>query len=605
MPEGTLAINGEDGKVWLGDQQNKPVLVASTQSQDIQFDRTRSESVAATLTATNVQTAIEQLANGLNAQTGISRVDDIGNSFDGVKTNFPLRINGIPYEPPTAYSLLVHLEGVFQTPGDSYVVSGDQINFYEPPKTGQLIFITAQSDPAQLSDEVALIPTAYITPGMLDRNYLPTTGGVMTDSIQLPSRLAGAPSLTPIGEPATGIYMNPLGVGVSFQGVSQLFVDAGGVKIEGNSLSIPVGNPSQRPPGTNGMTRIDTTTEQLEFFINGSWKAIQTGLSSAPSTAILDNLTSQFNGSLKTFTLRRNGAAYSVSRAADLLIFLNGNNQTPDTDFTISGSSITFLVAPPANTEWFGLGLAAAYTVGSVSEDAITSRELAPNLQVSLADGNFNTLALNFTQNLGTGLYRDPARNSLGVNIDGTTSLAISKTSIKIPNTFTVSRRTSPELGEVAFNRDLNQLELFDGSWKGILSSDVKVNTLQVEDLGIPNLPLTATTLENVIAALSANSDDVTFVVDLMGSTAVLVKGRGVSSVTKLATGTLRVEFTTPAPDINYVANYTVNDSAFVKAVVGEELSSRTTSSMVIKMGNSNDGALRDFPYVAGRIKFL
>ena len=70
----------------------------------------------------------------------------------------------------------------------------------------------------------------------------------------------------------------------------------------------------------------------------------------------LDALT--FNGSTTTFNLVIGSTAVTPSTAASLLIMLNGVVQRPDVAYTVSGSTITFSVAPATTDTFFGVYLA-------------------------------------------------------------------------------------------------------------------------------------------------------------------------------------------------------------------------------------------------------
>jgi alpha-tubulin suppressor-like RCC1 family protein len=73
------------------------------------------------------------------------KLDNISNQFDGITQNFGMRINALPYSIGTFgnnQSILVErnciftLNGVFQTPQESFVVDGSRIRFSNPPKPG-------------------------------------------------------------------------------------------------------------------------------------------------------------------------------------------------------------------------------------------------------------------------------------------------------------------------------------------------------------------------------------------------------------------------------------------------------------------------------------
>ena len=74
--------------------------------------------------------------------------------------------------------------------------------------------------------------------------------------------------------------------------------------------------------------------------------------------AKLDALT--FNGSTTTFNLTSSSAAVTPANANSLLISLNGVIQEPGVAYTVSGSQITFTVAPASTDTFFGVHLTGA-----------------------------------------------------------------------------------------------------------------------------------------------------------------------------------------------------------------------------------------------------
>jgi hypothetical protein len=70
---------------------------------------------------------------------------------------------------------------------------------------------------------------------------------------------------------------------------------------------------------------------------------------------LLDNISSQFNGTTNTFQLRVNGTPVS-SDISSLNYFLSvgGVLQNPIAAYTISGSNVVFTEAPLANAEFSG-----------------------------------------------------------------------------------------------------------------------------------------------------------------------------------------------------------------------------------------------------------
>ena len=69
----------------------------------------------------------------------------------------------------------------------------------------------------------------------------------------------------------------------------------------------------------------------------------------------LDDISSGFDGSDTTHTMQVNSTNVSVGDVNQILLSLGGVRQKPGTDFTVSGSTLTFTTAPAANTSFFAI----------------------------------------------------------------------------------------------------------------------------------------------------------------------------------------------------------------------------------------------------------
>jgi hypothetical protein len=69
----------------------------------------------------------------------------------------------------------------------------------------------------------------------------------------------------------------------------------------------------------------------------------------------LDDISSSFNGSTTTFALTSSSTAVTVGKASQLLINIGGVTQNPATDYTVSGSNITFTTAPDSGLDFYGV----------------------------------------------------------------------------------------------------------------------------------------------------------------------------------------------------------------------------------------------------------
>ena len=101
----------------------------------------------------------------------------------------------------------------------------------------------------------------------------------------------------------------------------------------------------------------------------------------------LDDISSSFNGSTTAFTMQVNSANVSVGDVNQIILSLGGVIQKPDTDFTISSSTLTFTTAPVANTSFFAI-LLGSDNGGTVtpSDASVTSGKLASTILTGETD---------------------------------------------------------------------------------------------------------------------------------------------------------------------------------------------------------------------------
>ena len=91
----------------------------------------------------------------------------------------------------------------------------------------------------------------------------------------------------------------------------------------------------------------------------------------------LDDISSGFDGSDTTHTMQVNSTNVTVGDVNQILLSLGGVIQKPGTDFTVSGSTLTFTTAPAANTSFFAIllgsdnGGTVTPTDGSVTSDKL------------------------------------------------------------------------------------------------------------------------------------------------------------------------------------------------------------------------------------------
>jgi hypothetical protein len=95
----------------------------------------------------------------------------------------------------------------------------------------------------------------------------------------------------------------------------------------------------------------------------------------------LDDISSGFDGSDTTHTMQVNSQNVTVGDVNQIILSLGGVIQKPGTDFTVSGSVLTFTTAPAANTSFFAI-LLGSDNGGTVTptDGSVTASKIASSL---------------------------------------------------------------------------------------------------------------------------------------------------------------------------------------------------------------------------------
>ena len=102
----------------------------------------------------------------------------------------------------------------------------------------------------------------------------------------------------------------------------------------------------------------------------------------------LNDVSGSFNGSTTQFALttRIGGIAITPVVESALLISLDGVIQESTTDYTVSGTNITFTTAPASTVSFFGVVMGRQLDVGTPSDGTITQAKLASTFMTGASD---------------------------------------------------------------------------------------------------------------------------------------------------------------------------------------------------------------------------
>jgi hypothetical protein len=277
----------------------------------------------------------------------------------------------------------------------------------------------------------------------------------------------------------------------------------------------------------------------------------------------LTDFSGDFDGSDATHAIASNGIAITPVRPEALIISINGVIQEPVTDYTVSGTNITFTTAPTAGDNFFGIAMGEQLQIGTPSDATVTSAKLTGNLVtpgtldvngqelildadgdttitadtddqidikiagaddfqftantftaaassvVALDDGAVATPALTNTGDLNTGIYF-PAADTVGVTAGGTEQFRFGSNPIPggsknllINGSMAVAQRGSQtgQGGSSAYSACDRWFVLSEGSPQG------RVTTTQTADTGMNlngheyTLKVDCTTAEDAVGA--------------------------------------------------------------------------------------------------------
>jgi hypothetical protein len=91
----------------------------------------------------------------------------------------------------------------------------------------------------------------------------------------------------------------------------------------------------------------------------------------------LDDISSQFNGTKKTFNLTSGGNTYYPGSAFSILVSLGGVVQEPDSAYQIDQNTITFAAAPQSTDDFFCISLGEALGIGVPGDGTVTGSKFA------------------------------------------------------------------------------------------------------------------------------------------------------------------------------------------------------------------------------------
>jgi hypothetical protein len=104
----------------------------------------------------------------------------------------------------------------------------------------------------------------------------------------------------------------------------------------------------------------------------------------------LDDISSQFNGSVKTFNLTSGGKPFYASNPYTLFLSLGGVIQEPIVSYIVTNNQITFAAAPTGGSSFYCIILGSTFNTTALKSLTIGTRTVA--LIIPVFTGSFGVL---------------------------------------------------------------------------------------------------------------------------------------------------------------------------------------------------------------------
>ena len=156
---------------------------------------------------------------------------------------------------------------------------------------------------------------------------------------------------------------------------------------------------------------------------------------------ILDNLSSQFNGTKNVFNLSVNNSAYYPINDQQLLLTINNTLLKPGIDYGVSGNTIIFSSPPASGAQFFGVAL-------------VTTADLTRTINF-VVDAGSNDMSIGIKGDLTIDVTGEILSWVLTSDIPGYLVMDIKKTSYdNYPNFTSITGTEKPFLHSTRKNKD-------------------------------------------------------------------------------------------------------------------------------------------------------
>ena len=127
----------------------------------------------------------------------------------------------------------------------------------------------------------------------------------------------------------------------------------------------------------NPSTNDTYTSNGFTYKWNGAvWVSVGISTTRISNIREIDDISSSFNGSTTQFAINVGGSGVSPVTAQQMVVSLGGVIQNPGQDFNVSGSNITFTVAPASGLDFFATILGTDLSLNTITDGTVSPPKL-------------------------------------------------------------------------------------------------------------------------------------------------------------------------------------------------------------------------------------
>ncbi len=121
---------------------------------------------------------------------------------------------------------------------------------------------------------------------------------------------------------------------------------------------------------------------------NGTvWLSVGISTTRISNIREIDDISSSFNGSTTQFPINVGGSGVAPVTNQQMIVSLGGIIQNPGEDYNISGSNITFTVAPASGLSFFATILGTDLSLNTITDGTVTPAKMSTGGPTWSGDG--------------------------------------------------------------------------------------------------------------------------------------------------------------------------------------------------------------------------